>query len=698
MVSVPSSITQIEPMANITKDDPPGLRGKLPNDEDYSLEYPTTRLCSLCRKIFDHWTDIIKVATADDRRGDNRKMDFQHHQSKSALTESASHGCGLCIQFARNLSAGNWDETSGSSVEVYSQFGRNWRLRLHSSHPKRKRQQFCYSTLQMFSTATPAWRYCDRSIPSGSTEAALPLCKAWLSDCLQTHKHCSAISEVQVPTRLIFIGEVKPRLCLSAGILGAVAYATLSHCWGAKKFLTLKKTNITVFQRHIPAEAITKTFYDAIAISRYLGLQYLWIDSLCIVQDDPDDWFREAGLMESVYGGSTVNLAASSACDGNVGCFFDRPGSWRCQFKADTSEIQRARLSESESFSDCVPQRLNTLVGATPLSQRAWAVQERILAPRNLYFTNNEVFWECTQKSACETFPDGLPGEMVYRAWASSPPKEDSTIEFPAPWFNIVMHYSRCNLSKSEDKLVAIAGVARRWQSRVQQSHVAGIWDGPLAGEYVAGLWRGHLPLGLCWKVDSPKKRLHPYTAPTWSWASLDGMVLGPSIRWKHANMLVKVQEISVTHASTDVFGAISTATLHLACKSLICAGLESRRPVKSKSAVYTIYVSDKEVGGEVKLDIEPAFVGRVLDIYILPVMFQRFMATKCLILNRIDGTEGRYERLGLATWSDKSSIFKPYLLGEAPYSSPDCVLEDKDYIDTFKDADGSSHYVIDIV
>jgi len=288
---------------------------------------------------------------------------------------------------------------------------------------------------------------------------------------------------------------------------------------------------------------------------------------------------------------------------------------------------------------------------------------------------------------------------MVSRAWASSPSKVESAIGSPPPWFNIVGHYSRCNLTESKDKLVAIAGVARRWQHlQVQQNSVSGVYGGPLPGEYVAGLWRGHLPQGLCWKACSPKKRLHPYIAPTWSWASLEGMVLGPSKRWEHGDTLVEVQEISISHVSTDVFGAVSVATLRLKCRWLIRATVERRRPVKSKPDIYTIYVSGRKIRGEVMLDIELAFAGKPITVYIVPVVFERSVATKCLILSRILGTEGQYERLGLATWSEKSSTFKPYWVNEALSGAPDCALEDGEYIDTFKDADGSSRYVIDIV
>jgi hypothetical protein len=91
------------------------------------------------------------------------------------------------------------------------------------------------------------------------------------------------------------------------------------------------RNNPEKFRVRIPLEGLTETFKDAIHTNRFLGLQYLWIDSLCILQDDPDDWMRESPSMSSVYGGATINIATSGAVDGSLGCFFDRHTSWRCQ-------------------------------------------------------------------------------------------------------------------------------------------------------------------------------------------------------------------------------------------------------------------------------------------------------------------------------------------------------------------------------
>ncbi|KAH7417715.1 heterokaryon incompatibility protein-domain-containing protein [Cadophora sp. MPI-SDFR-AT-0126] len=158
-----------------------------------------------------------------------------------------------------------------------------------------------------------------------STLNGLYLCKEWLHRCVIGHEQChSTMSNRRSPTRLIFIRGLSLRVCETAGNIGSIKYATLSHCWGGKDFLKLVRANLASFQVKIPYEDLSNTFQDAIFIARYLGFEHLWIDSLCIIQDDEDDWATESTLMTDVYGGSHLNIAAVSAENGDAGCFFKR--------------------------------------------------------------------------------------------------------------------------------------------------------------------------------------------------------------------------------------------------------------------------------------------------------------------------------------------------------------------------------------
>ena len=154
----------------------------------------------------------------------------------------------------------------------------------------------------------------------------LHLAKKWLDACSKTHESCKSTEDYQLPTRLIDVGSTPIRLVLTSTFTTKPRYATISHCWEIHNFLKLQEDSLEHFLIAIPEDKLTKTFRDAIYITRSLGLQYLWIDSLCIIQLSALDWRRESALMSFVYGGSTINIAATGATDGTIGCFLKPPG------------------------------------------------------------------------------------------------------------------------------------------------------------------------------------------------------------------------------------------------------------------------------------------------------------------------------------------------------------------------------------
>lgn len=136
----------------------------------------------------------------------------------------------------------------------------------------------------------------------------------------------------------------------------------------------MTKATLWDFQKRIPLEALSKTFQDVISITRESGIDYLWIDSLCIVQDDPNDWDREASSMSGVYGSSALNIAASGASNGSIGCFFERGENRKCQMEMT--------VYSHKMLYDVVPRLMyERSLARMPLSKRDWALQERVLPP-----------------------------------------------------------------------------------------------------------------------------------------------------------------------------------------------------------------------------------------------------------------------------------------------------------------------------
>lgn len=126
------------------------------------------------------------------------------------------------------------------------------------------------------------------------------------------------------PSRLLEIGDDSIRLVEVLNKTPTSPYVTLSHCWGKAQFLTLKQSNLDQFTKSIPASSLPRTFQDAVAIAKRLKIYYIWIDSLCIIQDLKNDWLKEASLMHKIYANAYCNIAATGARDSSYGLFIER--------------------------------------------------------------------------------------------------------------------------------------------------------------------------------------------------------------------------------------------------------------------------------------------------------------------------------------------------------------------------------------
>lgn len=172
--------------------------------------------------------------------------------------------------------------------------------------------------------------------PSTSTGSisSLNIALEWFLNCTQNHGECSLQASQHTawyPTRLIDIGSSDhsvARLIVTNEMspLCGEKYTTLSHCWGGLDMVKLTVDSLANFKAVLPVHEFPKTFRDAINVTRYLNIRYLWIDSVCIIQegDNLEDWSREASLMQNVYGNSTCNISALAAKDGTKGLFYER--------------------------------------------------------------------------------------------------------------------------------------------------------------------------------------------------------------------------------------------------------------------------------------------------------------------------------------------------------------------------------------
>jgi hypothetical protein len=198
-----------------------------------------------------------------------------------------------------------------------------------------------------------------------------------------------------MPTRLIEVGETV-RLIDSTSIEPS-RYVALSHCWGTlkdnEKFCTSKR-NIDQLKRHINVEKLPRTFRDTVTIARGLGISYIWIDSLCIIQDDKNDWERESGRMERVFSDAYCTIGASSASSSLDGLITGRD-------RRECLKLQTRSLGTLYVCPAIDDFREHVELGE--LNRRGWVLQERALSRRSIYFTTTQVYWECGKGVQCET-------------------------------------------------------------------------------------------------------------------------------------------------------------------------------------------------------------------------------------------------------------------------------------------------------
>ncbi|KAF5686355.1 hypothetical protein FCIRC_2911 [Fusarium circinatum] len=364
----------------------------------------------------------------------------------------------------------------------------------------------------------------------------LQLTLKWIKGCNRSHPICKEFRPQQPnwrPTRLIHIGSKaqQPRLVIQSK---AVPYIALSYCWGTENTVTLTEATLIPFQNEIPLATLPTTIRDAIATTRDLGYKYLWVDALCIIQDSKPDWIKESSQMGSIYGSAALTLAAAGASSVKASIFSRRDP--RAVRPCVTNIIQSSvyhRVSYPWAIYPHQPERLLfDTIKDSPLSRRAWALQELLVSPRTLVFGSKQLVWSCATTEASETFPIGLDPKFssVVNEGASlsylrqklmrASKLEEEPSEF---WNGFISRYTKARLTFSSDTLVALQGIVERITEARR-----GLNKGTPELEYVAGLWRDtNFQQSLLWrpKAGTSPSRPDYYRAPSWSWASLDGEV-----------------------------------------------------------------------------------------------------------------------------------------------------------------------------
>lgn len=402
-----------------------------------------------------------------------------------------------------------------------------------------------------YSQRWPTLKLADAISHSLGSDICFAKIRSWISLCEQEHEHsdCLKPARSRLPDRVIALdttfGMISLRLLITKG--EPDRYIALSHRWGSSPCITTTSENLATMCENIDYTNLPQTFADAVVCAKNLGIKYLWIDSICVVQDDILDWQRQSAKMESYYSGAFVVIAAASADSGNAGFLKERPSVYTGIPFESVPDSGTHDLAVQRIMPHCADSQLTATVAMERdyIESRAWCMQETILARRVLFFHHSEMLWQCQSLTDCECGRSMTRDEEDQSSSArlQSYDASPSIREFLGPcsgllryfgkplstlnsvhlvyveWrHGIVPLYTSKALTHSADRLPALSGLAAKvCQYLESQNH---------GDEYLAGIWRSD-PLGLLWAVSrgsDPENVWEPdeYLGPSFSWVSVD--------------------------------------------------------------------------------------------------------------------------------------------------------------------------------
>ena len=364
-----------------------------------------------------------------------------------------------------------------------------------------------------------------------SSHSAIELCRTWIQDCENAHTSCALTTQAELPRRVI---DCRPdrdlKLCRVSNEPAAQRYLALSYCWGGTNPPTTTKANFPQHGQCIRWETLPKLYQEVVVLARKLDIPFLWIDSLCIIQDESKDRNHQIARMGGIFESATLVVIAAASQSPHMGFFTERARAWhrdnRLRFvwreptlvhykgvKLDGVKF-RERVHAGEFEKDACRRE--------PIGQRAWTYQERQLARRCLIMRGLEMVWECKTACLCECSGDQsslTPSTRLHKQLL--PPRKpdamaagrvfESVEDAYKFWHTAVRAFTSRKLSRETDRLPAISALAAFVAKETGST-------------YLAGLWKDVLLTELMWYSFPSYDEVRPYIeyiAPSWSWASI---------------------------------------------------------------------------------------------------------------------------------------------------------------------------------
>ncbi|CAG8955843.1 hypothetical protein HYFRA_00011712 [Hymenoscyphus fraxineus] len=436
------------------------------------------------------------------------------HMSIYDLSKSSEDGCTLCTlvfneispfisnfkteEFAIYHEKDGWDMSAGKAQDLRFRF------------PGGK----VYLPITSFSVTDSI----DYSGPE-----SLQCVARLVSECNNQHD-CLQDQATRLPTRVIDVGKGNDRIlrlyCPTED--ETARYTILSHSWGGiSPFITLRN-NIEARKEGFDIGELPNTFRDAVTFTRELGIRYLWLDSICIIQKDRNDWESEGQRMADYYSNAYLTIAASRAANSSAGFLHwtdtGRPRTIHCE----SYEVKFDILVYHHKYTGPECELGN------PLYTRGWVFQEMILSPRVISYGAKELEWYCRRRNWCECFDVIIPEKYreptnpLLSHWTPEPHsphwqksrKEFSTLDF-WPWGKVVEEFTKRDLTYDSDKLPAVSALASRFNEILKVPYLAGIW---MKEPFDKFMWKA-----LLWGADGPPGEFMTKPGPpSWSWASVN--------------------------------------------------------------------------------------------------------------------------------------------------------------------------------
>ncbi|KAF2108098.1 heterokaryon incompatibility protein-domain-containing protein [Lophiotrema nucula] len=531
--------------------------------------------------------------------------------------------------------------------------------------------------------------------------SACRIASRWLTECSEHHTYCNTAAplKARLPTRVLdlrSVGHATDLHLVENSEDTTDSYAALSHCWGGNSHIQTTTSTLQAYLGGIEEKALPKTFAEAVQITRALDIRYLWIDSLCIVQDSTQDWENEAAQMGRYYSNALVTISAAHGSNSDAGLFVERDGlstqPCRLNLKYGSERRQVYVYARNTSF-QMSRSSLSEQKQPLPLYSRSWVLQEQLLASRTLTYGKFGISWRCQtmrfderaplamaiddfvkdKPSNLATFrgdpretettmaelqrnwifprltrrPDGGKANefQVFHRHEHCAPSDDHFIQ---AWGRLVQDYTSRGLTRQTDKLVAISGIASIISSRKSLEYTGGIWNG--SSEM--------LIQGLLWSASKRGQRLLE-VAPSWSWASIECEVTWPGHLSVGFRLTAEVLRFECTGNATCSKGSIMIQA-------------RTRQGVidkEGRAKVITEHVSGCEhpdamtatcphwKQGVVSLD-EAMPEGTALlfvEVATGKVNYTRIDSlVHALVLRKNEEISGTYRRVGFSSWNDE--------------------------------------------